>query len=107
MGQRGHDVQSQFLLALAEGLEQGLLENVRKGKLNWPKDMDIPVLLRKLEADQFSFYPSIFQHIGVFSSVQNISMKQTLKHGLTHTAHHFDSHGVPLVFNPEKWDLEL
>ena len=93
----------EYLLPLAHGLEQGLLLNVRKGKLEWPKDMDIPVVLGKLEAPQFTFYPPIFQHIGVFSSVQNTTVEESYAQAVIHTAHLFESHRVPLFFDPDRW----
>ena len=89
-----------YLPMFAKYLEDDFLKNVHEYVA--PNDLVLPRLWKTISVPSFAFYPVIFQHIGVFSSVQVRSMKQTLTMN-TATSKYFDSEHIPVVFDKDRW----
>jgi hypothetical protein len=91
-----------YLLKIAADVEKDLLEKLPTDQDIQPKDLILAELLQFYNISQFAYYPVIFQHTGVFSSVQDRTMDETLGRFPAYSKF-FDSHGLPVVFYPQRW----
>jgi hypothetical protein len=91
----------QHLLKFADELEKDFLATT--GTKNfYPKDGVIKNVAKKLELPAYSHHPSVFDHTGVFSSVQTQSTDSVMHHEVI-SAKLYDSRGVPVEFQPNRW----
>jgi hypothetical protein len=89
------------LLKFADELEKDFLATTGMSTF-YPKDGVIKNVAKKLDLPAYSHHPSVFDHTGVFSSVQTERTESVMQHKIIE-AQLYDSRGVPVEFQPKRW----